>query len=140
MPESASSLGFVAASLVVLLIPGPGVLYVVARSLGQGQRAGLVSVLGLSVGALGQVAAATAGLSAVLLASATAFGIIKMLGAGYLIYLGIRTLLARHETAIRDPRPRRRCSMGVGRKPGRASRRAWRGKPIFSVASPTLVT
>ena len=50
-------LGFVAAALVVLLIPGPGVLYIVARSLGQGQRAGLVSVLGLSAGALVHVAA-----------------------------------------------------------------------------------
>ena len=99
MPGSASLLGFVAAALVVLLIPGPGVLYIVARSLSQGQRAGLVSVLGLSVGALVQVVAATVGLSAILLASAAAFGIVKALGAGYLIYLGMRTLLARHSTA-----------------------------------------
>jgi threonine/homoserine/homoserine lactone efflux protein len=84
---------------VVLLIPGPGVLYIVARSLSQGQRAGFVSVLGLSVGALVHVAAATVGLSAILLTSATAFGIVKALGAGYLIYLGLRTLLARHATA-----------------------------------------
>jgi threonine/homoserine/homoserine lactone efflux protein len=52
MPDSTSLLGFALAALVVLLIPGPGVLYVVACSLGQGQRAGLVSVLGLSVWAL----------------------------------------------------------------------------------------
>lgn len=92
-------LGFVIAALVVLLIPGPGVLYVVARSIGQGYRAGLASVLGLSVGALVHVAAATAGLSTILLASATAFGVVKALGAGYLIYLGIRTLLERHPSA-----------------------------------------
>jgi threonine/homoserine/homoserine lactone efflux protein len=85
-----------AAALVVLVIPGPGVLYVVARSLSQGQRAGLASVLGLSAGALVHVAAATVGLSAILLASATAFGVVKALGAAYLIYLGIRTLVARH--------------------------------------------
>jgi threonine/homoserine/homoserine lactone efflux protein len=84
---------------VVLLIPGPGVLYIVARSIGQGQRAGLVSVLGLSAGALAHVAAATVGLSAILLASATAFGIVKILGAAYLIYLGVRTLLARPSAA-----------------------------------------
>jgi threonine/homoserine/homoserine lactone efflux protein len=96
MPGSAALLGFIAAALVVLLIPGPGVLYVVARSLGQGRRAGLVSVLGLSVGALLQVAAAAAGISAVLLASATAFGLVKALGAGYLVYLGVRTLFGRH--------------------------------------------
>lgn len=108
MPENASLLGFVAASLVVLVMPGPGVLYVVACSLVQGQRAGLVSVLGLSAGALVQVAAATAGLSALLLASATAFGVVKALGAAYLVYLGIRTLLARPADADTDavaPRP-----------------------------------
>ena len=99
MPSSPSLLGFVAAALVILLIPGPGVLYILARSLSQGRRAGLVSVLGLSVGALAHVVAATAGLSAILLASATAFGVVKLLGAGYLIYLGIRTLLARDESA-----------------------------------------
>jgi len=98
VPSSMSLLGFVAAALVLLLIPGPGVLYVVARSLSQGHGAGLVSVLGLSVGALVHVAAATAGLSAILLASATAFATIKALGAGYLIYLGIRTLFSRRPT------------------------------------------
>jgi threonine/homoserine/homoserine lactone efflux protein len=102
LPGDISLLGFVAAALLVLLIPGPGVLYVVARSLGQGYRAGLVSVLGLSVGALVHVAAATIGLSAILLTSATAFGIVKLLGAGYLIYLGVRMLLARHPTGSLD--------------------------------------
>jgi threonine/homoserine/homoserine lactone efflux protein len=95
-------MGFIAAALVLLLIPGPGVLYIVARSLSQGHRAGLVSVLGLSVGALVHVAAATAGLSAVLMTSAMAFGVVKALGAGYLIYLGIRTLLARGPIVGRD--------------------------------------
>jgi threonine/homoserine/homoserine lactone efflux protein len=74
-------------------------MYILARSLSQGYRAGLVSVLGLSAGALVHVAAATAGLSAILLASGTAFRTIKILGAGYLIYLGIRTLLARGPAA-----------------------------------------
>ena len=78
-----------------MLIPGPGVLYIVTRSLLQGRRAGLVSVLGLSVGALVHVAAATIGLSVILLTSATAFGIVKVLGAGYLIYLGLRALFTR---------------------------------------------
>jgi threonine/homoserine/homoserine lactone efflux protein len=99
VPASASLLGFVAAALVLLVIPGPGVLYVVARSLGQGRRAGLVSVVGLSTGALVHVVAAAAGLSAILLTSAIAFGFVKMLGAGYLIYLGIRTLFAGRPSA-----------------------------------------
>jgi threonine/homoserine/homoserine lactone efflux protein len=102
VPSSASLGGFVAAALVLLLIPGPGVLYIVARSLGQGQRAGLVSVLGLSAGALVHVAAATAGLSAILLTSATAFEVVKALGAGYLIYLGIRTIFAPRSRAAGD--------------------------------------
>ena len=107
MPDSTSLLGFVVAALVLLLIPGPAVLYVVARSLSQGHRAGLVSVLGLSAGAMVHVVAATAGLSAILLASATAFGAVKALGAGYLVYLGIRTLLARQPAAGVDaPSPR----------------------------------
>lgn len=107
MPGGDSLLRFFAAALLVLLIPGPGVLYVVTRSISQGQRAGLVSVLGLSVGALVHVAAATVGLSAILLTSATAFGIVKAFGAGYLIYLGIRTLLGRHSTTGSDIMVRR---------------------------------
>ena len=97
--EHLSLLAFVLAALVVLLIPGPGVIYVVTRSLTQGRKAGLVSVLGLSVGALVHVLAATAGLSALLLTSATAFGLVKILGACYLIYLGIRALPTRTSVA-----------------------------------------
>jgi threonine/homoserine/homoserine lactone efflux protein len=95
MLNSTLFLGFVAAALVVLVIPGPGVLYAVSRSAAQGYRAGLVSVLGLSLGALVHAVAAAIGLSAILLTSATAFGIVKLLGAAYLIYLGLRMILAR---------------------------------------------
>ena len=95
LPDPTLLLGFVAASLLVLLIPGPGVLYVVARSTTQGTVAGLVSVLGLSAGAFLHVIAAVVGLSALLLASATAFNVVKLLGAGYLIYLGVRMILDR---------------------------------------------
>ena len=78
MPDTTSLVAFIAAALVVLLIPGPGVMYVLARSLSQGQRAGLVSVLGLTAGAFVHVIAATVGLSALLVASAAAFGIVKL--------------------------------------------------------------
>lgn len=87
-------LGFVAAALVVLVLPGPGVFYVMARTLGQGTKAGLISALGLSTGVLAHVVAAVAGLSAILLTSATAFETVRMLGAGYLIYLGLKALFA----------------------------------------------
>ncbi len=99
-------LGFVVAALIVLIIPGPGVLYVVARSLGQGRRAGLASALGLSLGVLVHIAAAAVGLSAILLTSATAFGVVKAVGAGYLIYLGISMLLAdRPVLEVNAPEP-----------------------------------
>jgi threonine/homoserine/homoserine lactone efflux protein len=102
-----SSLGlFIAAALVLLLTPGPAVLYIVTRSLDQGRRAGLVSVLGVHAGTLVHVAAAAAGLSALLAASATAFSIVKYLGGAYLVYLGIRRLLDRRVMAAREERRR----------------------------------
>jgi len=86
---------FITASIALLLTPGPAVLYIVARSVEQGRRAGLVSVLGIEAGGLFHVMAATAGLSAILMSSALAFDIVKYLGAGYLIFMGIRTLRAK---------------------------------------------
>jgi len=88
---------FVIASLSLLLIPGPAVLYIVTRSIDQGRLAGVVSVLGIEVGGLFHVAAAALGLSAILLSSALAFSIVKYLGAAYLIYLGIRKLTTREK-------------------------------------------
>lgn len=113
MPEAHILLAFVGASLILLLIPGPGVLYVVARTLSQGRTAGLLSVLGVAAGACVHVLAATAGLSALLLASAAAFDVVKALGAAYLIYLGIRTLIARERAASATPSPARRTHSRV---------------------------
>jgi threonine/homoserine/homoserine lactone efflux protein len=104
-----SSLGlFIAAALVLLLTPGPAVLYIVARSLDQGRRGGLVSVLGVHAGTLVHVAAAAAGLSALLAASATAFSVVKYLGGAYLVYLGVRRLLDRRAATASAPGSRRR--------------------------------
>jgi threonine/homoserine/homoserine lactone efflux protein len=88
---------FLLAALGLLLIPGPSVLYVVTRSVEQGRRAGLASVLGIELASLVHTAAAALGLSAVLLTSALAFSVVKYLGAAYLIYLGLRTLLTREK-------------------------------------------
>ena len=85
---------FLIAALVLLLTPGPAVLYIVARSIEQGSRAGLVSSLGMFLGGVVHVAAAALGVSAILLSSALAFAAIKYIGAVYLIYLGVRTLLS----------------------------------------------
>lgn len=85
---------FLGASLALLLVPGPAVLYITARSANQGRLAGLVSVLAIETANFLQAVAATLGLSAILLSSALAFDVVKYLGAAYLIYLGIRKLFA----------------------------------------------
>src|SRR5215213_1774506 len=86
---------FLGASLALLLVPGPAVLYITARSANQGRLAGLVSVLAIETANFLQAVAATLGLSAILLSSALAFDVVKYLGAAYLIYLGIRKLFVR---------------------------------------------
>lgn len=101
---------FIGATLVFLLTPGPAVFYIVARSIDQGRTAGLVSTLGLNTGSLVHVAAAAFGLSAVLMSSATAFNLVKYLGAAYLIYLGVRKLLAREEEQTLHTRPPQKLS------------------------------
>ena len=107
LPEWSSLGVFVAAALALLLTPGPAVLYIVARSIDQGRRAGLVSMLGVHTGTIAHVAAAAAGLSALLAASATAFSAVKYLGAAYLIYLGAARLLRPGATAAASPEQRR---------------------------------
>jgi threonine/homoserine/homoserine lactone efflux protein len=92
LPLSTLSL-FLAGAFILLITPGPAVLYIVARSMDQGRRAGVVSVMGVQTGTLVHVLAATLGLSAILLTSALAFDIVKYLGAAYLVYLGVKTLL-----------------------------------------------
>ena len=99
-----SSLGlFVIAALVLLLTPGPAVLYIVTRSIDQGRRAGLVSVAGVHVGTLAHIFAAAAGISALLAASATAFSVVKYLGGAYLVYIGVRRLLDRRSLVAASP-------------------------------------
>ena len=87
---------FIVAAFILLVTPGPAVLYIVARSIDQGRMAGIVSTLGIGLGTLLHVIAAALGVSALLVSSALAFNIIKYLGAIYLIYLGVRRLLT-HE-------------------------------------------
>ena len=92
---------FTVAALALLLVPGPAVLYVVARSIDQGRRAGLASVLGIHVGTLVHIAAATVGLSALVVSSAVAFTAVKIAGAVYLVALGLWTLFSsRPDTEI----------------------------------------
>jgi threonine/homoserine/homoserine lactone efflux protein len=103
MPDASTYGLFVVAALALLLVPGPAVVYVVARSVEGGRPAGLVSVLGVEMGTLVHVAFAAAGLSAILASSATAFSVVKWLGVAYLIWLGLQRLLARDEGGDAPP-------------------------------------
>jgi threonine/homoserine/homoserine lactone efflux protein len=104
-PDSTSLWLFSLAALALLAIPGPSVLYIVVQSAEQGRRVGLASVAGVHLGSLVHVTAATAGLSAIIVASAAAFSTVKYAGAAYLVFLGIRRLLMR-EDAIAVERSR----------------------------------
>lgn len=92
MPSIDSIIAFAIASLALLVIPGPAVLYVINRSITDGRSIALAGVAGLELGNFVHVIAATIGLSALIAASATAFGVVKWIGAGYLIFIGIRTI------------------------------------------------
>jgi threonine/homoserine/homoserine lactone efflux protein len=95
MPNWSSLSLFIAAALILVFMPGPNTLYIIARSIQQGRWAGIVSSLGVQVGTLFHIAAAAFGLSTLLLSSALAFNVVKYAGAAYLIYLGVKTLLTK---------------------------------------------
>jgi threonine/homoserine/homoserine lactone efflux protein len=124
MPELSKLLLFTLAAIILLLTPGPAVLYIVARSLDQGRLAGLVSVFSVEIGNFAHVLAATFGLSALLLSSALAFSIVKYLGAAYLIYLGLRKLFSRAEP---DP---------ITRLPARSLRRIFSQGLVVAILNP----
>ena len=109
MPDASALALFTVAAVTLLVIPGPSVLYIVTRSVDQGRAAGLASVGGIHVGTLVHVAAAALGLSALLVSSAAAYNAVRWVGAAYLVWLGVRRLLA-HDEDVRPggtDRPRR---------------------------------
>ena len=109
MPPGSNLALFALAALALLAVPGPAVLYVIAQSVEHGRRGGLVAVAGIHLGTLVHIAAAAAGLSALLVSSATAFDVVRYAGAAYLIALGLRRLLVRAEpTPEEEPRAARR--------------------------------
>ncbi len=93
IPDGTTLLIFLGASLVLLVTPGPAVFYIVARSIDQGRMAGMVSTLGVAAGSCLHIIAAALGISALLASSAVAFNVVKLIGAAYLIYLGVRKFL-----------------------------------------------
>ena len=104
---------FVVAAGILLVTPGPAVLYIVARSVEHGRAAGIASVLGIQTGTLVHVAAAAFGVSAVLVSSALAFDVLRYAGAAYLIYMGARTLTRKETEAALDVLPRERSLLRI---------------------------
>lgn len=94
MPDLASFTVFLSAAIILAITPGPGLFYVMTRSLKGGRMEGISSALGTSIGGMFHVLAAALGISVILAASAVAFNLIKYLGAAYLVYMGLKTLFA----------------------------------------------
>ena len=106
MPDASTLLLFVGASLALLVIPGPAVLFLVTRSIDQGRRAGLVSMLGVETGTFAYAVAAAVGLTGLIAASELGFTVVKYAGAAYLVYLGVRQAArARRCRGTRDDNP-----------------------------------
>jgi threonine/homoserine/homoserine lactone efflux protein len=105
IPNHSSLALFIGSAFLLLVIPGPAVFYVLGRSIGHGRSAGLVSALGISVGTLVHTAAAAVGLSALLMSSAIAFGVVKYLGAAYLVYLGVQKMRREESMELQEGAP-----------------------------------
>jgi threonine/homoserine/homoserine lactone efflux protein len=117
VPSLSTYAVFLATGVVLLIIPGPAVLYVVTRSIEMGRSGGIASVAGITTGTIVLISLATAGLSSLILASTAAFDAVRYAGAAYLILLGLRRLLTRGaEQAAHEPMPlsrRRAYTQGV---------------------------
>ncbi len=103
MPDQAHLTAFLAAAVVLAVTPGPGIFYVLARSLGEGTRVGVRSSLGTALGGLCHVVGAALGLSTLLMTSATAFEVVRYVGAAYLVFLGVKTLLGLRHDEVGGP-------------------------------------
>jgi threonine/homoserine/homoserine lactone efflux protein len=109
MPTATTFALFCAAALALIIVPGPAVTYVVTQSVDKGRSAGLVSALGIASGGLVHVAAATVGLSALIASSASAFTAVKLVGAAYLVAIGVMRIAGRGgEQVEREPVARHR--------------------------------
>ena len=110
MPET-NLLLFFTASLALILVPGPDMIYVITRGVSQGRPVGLLSAVGVCCGILVHTAFAAVGLSAILAQSALAFSVVKYVGAAYLVYLGVRTIVDREGFAAPGRAERARPSI-----------------------------
>jgi threonine/homoserine/homoserine lactone efflux protein len=105
MPEKAAFLTFLFAAFMLNIAPGPDMLYVIGRSVGQGRKAGIVSALGIFVGCWAHILAAAFGIAALLRSSPIAFNMVRYAGAAYLVYLGVKMLVQRSNLAQQQLQP-----------------------------------
>jgi threonine/homoserine/homoserine lactone efflux protein len=129
VPSPSHLLAFLLAGVVLVVIPGPSVLFIVGRALAHGRRAALTSVAGNTTGVLLIVVAVALGVGAVAAASAAVFGVLKMVGAAYLVYLGVQTFRHRGDLATALGAP--------GAPPGR--RVFWQGVAVGATNPKVLV-
>ena len=111
MPSVAHLLTFAVASAILIAIPGPSVLFVIGRSLALGRKGGILSVLGNELGALPHVAAVSLGVGAIVAQSIVIFTIVKLVGAAYLLYLGIQAIRHRNRIAAVEEQPAPRSAL-----------------------------
>jgi threonine/homoserine/homoserine lactone efflux protein len=104
MPEKTAFLTFLVAAFMLNVAPGPDMLYVIGRSVGQGRKAGIVSSLGVFVGCWVHILAAAFGIAALLRSSPLAFNLVRYAGAGYLLYLGIKMLAQKSNLSAQELR------------------------------------
>jgi threonine/homoserine/homoserine lactone efflux protein len=116
MPDLQHLLLFIAAGWLLNLTPGPDVLYIVTNSLRSGTRAGVVAGLGITAGCFVHIVAAAVGLSALLAASATAFTVLKWAGAAYLVWVGVKLLVAKAPQVSTDVVAMAQARPGMGLK------------------------
>ena len=101
MPEKTAFLTFLFAAFMLNIAPGPDMLYVIGRSVGQGRKAGIVSALGIFVGCWAHILAAAFGIAALLRSSPIAFNMVRYAGAAYLVYLGVK-MLVKHSSLVQQ--------------------------------------
>jgi threonine/homoserine/homoserine lactone efflux protein len=134
MPSAHAFALYIPAALVLLAIPGPAVLYIVATSVEGGRRAGLLSVAGVHLGSLVHVAAACIGLSALIVSSAIAFSTVKYAGAAYLVFVGIKKWLGKDE--LPQPGKGQVSDLSVPVRPARSGRRVFTQGVVVNVLNP----
>ncbi|MGI8651497.1 MAG: LysE family translocator [Geodermatophilaceae bacterium] len=131
MPSGPTLAAFAAASVLLILLPGPAMLFLLARGIAGGRRVGVYSALGVESASAVYVVATALGLTAILAASGTALAVVRYVGAGYLIWLGLRTILMRNEPLVA-------ASPGLATEVASGAWRSWRQGFAVGITNPKV--